>query len=390
MTLFDGEADELEAQRARAHLLVCQMCARRWLDWNRSRDLLRAVPVPAPPPTLLWRVLMACRLAAFARKRRFNLGDSLGLSAAQGKKTGSEFAPHDLSAQILSRTTRTQVPPSRESRRRAFPIFALPSLAVPALAIWLIALQGTTPWVASPPETPLPDAAPQLAAAPRRAKTVAPSTAAPSTAAPRRAAISPPRKLAVNPTVAALKPPAPRRLAIARAQAAPTPIEAPKREVEMAPVAPQPIVRAAPRVVAVALSPTPASPRPAAAATARPVAALRVAPPRARLLVLTPQLSSSPRLAALSTPQSAPQLRTARWKISARRLVAAVELAAPGAIPSRVSTPTAPAPTPPLLLAENFEADEESVEEMRSVVDDFRAALDPDGFQTIDFESDAG
>ncbi|MBW3635543.1 MAG: hypothetical protein KY445_03625, partial [Armatimonadetes bacterium] len=368
MALFDGEADELEAQRARAHLLVCQICARRWLDWNRSRDLLRAVPVPAPPPTLLWRVLMACRLAAFARKRRSGLGDSLGLSASAAKKTDTEFAPRDLSAQILARTTRVEMPPSREPRRRAIPVFALPSLAVPALAIWLIALQGDTPWNASPPETPLSDAAPQLAAT------------------PRRAAVSSPRKLIAQPVASAKKPPAPRRAAATRVLAAPAPLEIPEREVEAPPVAsppvasppvasppvvPQRVVRAAPRAVTVALAPV--SPRPAAAPSEHSVAVPQVTPPQPRVLASAP-FSGSPRLTVLSTPKNTPQLRTARWKTSAPRLIAAVEKAAPGALPSRVSPPAAPAPAPPLLLAGNFEADDEGVEEMRAVVDDFRAA----------------
>ncbi len=372
MALFDGEADELQAQRARAHLLVCQMCARRWLDWNRSRDLLRAIPVPAPPPTLLWRVLMACRLAAFARKRRFNLSDSLGLAAPQGKKTGSEFAPRDLSAQILARTTRVEAVPSREPRRRVFPISALPSLAVPALAIWLIALQNNALWLAPSPETPLPDAAPPIAATPRRAASVSSSPAT-----PRRRAVSLPQKFALNPPAALT--PAPRRTAATSVQAAPAPMETPERETEAPPVAP--------RAVTVALAPT--SPRPAAATPARSVPALQVTPPQPRVLASTPQLLGSPRLTVLSTSKNTPQLRTARWKTSAPRLVAAVEKAAPGALPSRVSPPTAPAPAPapPLRLAENFEADDEGVEEMRSVVDDFRAALDPDGFQTIDFDA---
>ena len=87
--LFDGEADEQEALAARRHLLVCERCARAWLDWNQTRHLfLQLAEPPAPPPNLLWRVILACRLGA------------------------QPTAAPELSAQILERTSRRAARPS--------------------------------------------------------------------------------------------------------------------------------------------------------------------------------------------------------------------------------------------------------------------------------------
>ncbi len=87
--LFDGEADEEGALQARRHLLVCERCARTWLDWNQTRNLLINHSAPPPPPTLLWRVRLACRLG-------------------HPEVTASP----DLSAQILSRTSRRNRTPA--------------------------------------------------------------------------------------------------------------------------------------------------------------------------------------------------------------------------------------------------------------------------------------
>lgn len=90
--LFDGEADEEGALQARRHLLVCERCARAWLDWNQTRNLLINHSAPPPPPNLLWRVRLACRLGH------------------------PKAATPDLNTRILSRT----------SRQKAKPAFATP------------------------------------------------------------------------------------------------------------------------------------------------------------------------------------------------------------------------------------------------------------------------
>ncbi|HEX8464568.1 MAG TPA: hypothetical protein VF627_08110, partial [Abditibacterium sp.] len=176
MALFDGEADELQARRARAHLLVCQTCANRWLDWNRSRSLLVSVPPPAPPETLVWRVLRACNLATAGRQISPNL------SAQTAPATQTALAPSSLSDQILARTTRShEVSASRPwSWSRSWPALALPSVA-----LWLLVLQREplllsltmrsqaldvpAPATTLPPRTILPRSAPnrvQLAVRP--------------------------------------------------------------------------------------------------------------------------------------------------------------------------------------------------------------------------------
>ncbi|BCM90000.1 hypothetical protein IAD21_01851 [Abditibacteriota bacterium] len=92
--LFDGEADEEGALRARRHLLVCERCARAWLDWNQTRSLLINHSAPPPPPSLLWRIRLACRL---------------------GHPAPSEPAMlpvPELSAQIFARTSRKNNKPA--------------------------------------------------------------------------------------------------------------------------------------------------------------------------------------------------------------------------------------------------------------------------------------
>ncbi|HVF10888.1 MAG TPA: hypothetical protein VNA16_08805 [Abditibacteriaceae bacterium] len=68
--LFDGEATREQIRFARAHLEACARCADTWAAWSRTRNLLRASFAPAPPPGLLLRILLACRLSALPRKTR--------------------------------------------------------------------------------------------------------------------------------------------------------------------------------------------------------------------------------------------------------------------------------------------------------------------------------
>lgn len=152
--LFDGEADDATARAARAHLLSCPACSRLWLDWTRHRDTLQSEPAPAVPPTLLWRVLIAYRVTAFARpaRRRSRLPQ---VSAAPLRGLEAPMPPR-LSAHILARTTRRPTAhvmltplsgpaPAAKNRwkPRAFALNRAPLWAVPALALWMLTLGRT-------------------------------------------------------------------------------------------------------------------------------------------------------------------------------------------------------------------------------------------------------
>lgn len=65
--LFDGQASAVEFVEAQHHLAECQACATLFQTWKRNRFLLRALPIPAVPAVLLTRVLMAVRLLPFSR-----------------------------------------------------------------------------------------------------------------------------------------------------------------------------------------------------------------------------------------------------------------------------------------------------------------------------------
>ena len=149
--LFDGEANELMASQARAHLLSCPACSRQWLDWTRYRDTLQSEPAPAPPPTLLWRVLISYRVAALARpaRRRSNLPQ---ISTIPLREIEAPLPPR-LTQHILSRTTRRPSAhvmltplggpaPVAKSRfkGRSFAFRHAPLWAAPALALWILML----------------------------------------------------------------------------------------------------------------------------------------------------------------------------------------------------------------------------------------------------------
>ena len=149
--LFDGEADEAQALQARAHLLSCPACSRLWLDWTRYRSTLQSEPVPAPPPTLLWRVLIAYRVAAFAQPAR--RGHRLPLPSATMLRELEAPLPPRLSEHILARTTRKpcahvmltpldgaseRIRPRQSARLTRFRRVSL--WAAPALALWVLML----------------------------------------------------------------------------------------------------------------------------------------------------------------------------------------------------------------------------------------------------------
>jgi hypothetical protein len=131
--LFDAEATPAEAAMARAHLLACQRCALLWLDWNQARNILQTEMAPAPPPGLLWRVLMACRLGFRGERASGEAWNGAAFTAAP--------EPVDMAARILARTTRASAPAYGAPRplRRRF--LAAPAMAAPALALFLMVLQ---------------------------------------------------------------------------------------------------------------------------------------------------------------------------------------------------------------------------------------------------------
>lgn len=163
--LFDGEADALQTDDARAHLLSCPACSRLWLDWTQHRAILQSEPVPPPPPTLLWRVLIAYRVAAFAQpaRRRSQL-PSISAAALRGIEAP---LPPRLSQHILARTTRrpsahVMLTPLGDAslvanarwRTRASRFRRASLWAAPALALWVLMLARTDFTATVPIATP--------------------------------------------------------------------------------------------------------------------------------------------------------------------------------------------------------------------------------------------
>ena len=151
--LFDGEANATQTNEARAHLLSCPACSRLWLDWTRYRATFQSEPAPAVPPTLLWRVLIAYRVTAFARpvRRRSKLPQ---VSAVPLRGIEAPLPPR-MSEHILARTTRKSnahvmltplhgAPIAAKSRgnwkARSFSFGRAPLWAAPALALWILML----------------------------------------------------------------------------------------------------------------------------------------------------------------------------------------------------------------------------------------------------------
>lgn len=190
--LFDGAADAQAAARARAHLLSCQQCARLWLDWNQHRNILRNDRVPAPPPTLLWRVLVATRVVAHARPQGRPQRRHQSASLAAPLHQLEAPLPPGLSAPILARTTRKPSvsplfgapiltpnvaqfaarPPQTARFSRAARWGRLPLVAAPALALLLLML-GRADFNAplTAPTAPQKALAPQINEASAPAKT---------------------------------------------------------------------------------------------------------------------------------------------------------------------------------------------------------------------------
>ncbi|RYG69135.1 hypothetical protein EON80_10360 [bacterium] len=406
MALFDGEATEAEAKRARAHLLVCQTCAQRWLDWNRSRDLLRTVSVPAPPPTLLWRVLMACRVTGYSDQNSKAKSSSSQKSAAKinapaySDGFGTPPAPDALRAQILAQTTRaaayTDTVSSKVTKsRRTYPALVRPSFAVPALAMWLMSFQRDTLFVAQTPEPEFYENSPY---------------------APYEQ-IETPRARTRN--VSAHTTPVLKKLVATRAAVA-------HHDTHQASDENEPRVHETesrferapheaehePRLVRAGLNRAAEShdeerdeepeARPERSFVRLASVETAVEPRRTTFDTLEVPVNSPQILQAVSRPASlsgkkktAPGMRTAHWELATPKLARLVETAADQSQAMRVSlppsrsvstTPRIATPLPTSRLADNFDGDDRSVDEVRSVVDDFRASLASDTGSESDSE----
>ncbi len=448
MALFDGEANEAEARRARAHLVVCQICADRWLDWNRARDFLQVAPAPTPP-LLMWRVLMACRLAAFARSATASRSatdwkSEFSISAAPRR------APDDLSAKILANTTKSAS--KQATFRPKKPVFSLlktPYLVAPALALSLIILQRdqfTASLVAPPLETPVEArlemqlGAPIPATSRVTAKNIAPESASASRSqwlgarARKTGAVeNSNRKLARASDYRPRREPAPPIAENSAIPGARTPFSnaAPIQAPEMRRVSSVSSVSKTPRNLFLASAQfetpvrsrgngkelrsqfrrerasgaddsasTSAAPRRAFANLPRTATAQTKARPI--LLALANRTSTNRISTALLAAGRMPALRAARWKngaalaeqganqdISSTRAAgirpprdagreATREFTTSGS--SQLLRVSLPNPAQPVaarsrLLADNLDGEDARVEEMRSVVDDFRATL---------------
>lgn len=158
----------MQTQQARAHLLVCPECSRAWLNWTQYRTTLQSEPVPAPPPTFLWRLLIAYRVAAFAHPARHR--SALSEFSAHTLRDLEAPLPPRLSQHILAQTTRkpsahvmltplTGPAPASNARRetnrnaRVTKFRRFPLMAAPALALWILML-GRTNLIATFPALP--------------------------------------------------------------------------------------------------------------------------------------------------------------------------------------------------------------------------------------------
>lgn len=381
MTLFDGEADEFEARRARAHLLVCQICANRWLDWNRSRDLLQSAPVMAPPPQLLWRVLMACRLASHPTPRRVR-------PAPERAGLGTPVPTH-ISTQILARTTRAAPQQaSIQAPRRRFAMRNVPLFAAPALMAWMLILQRDVwlPVQLSLPKTltsRVPGAMQKTHAPAPARRNRRPSGALVSV----RSIQGPDSRQQAAPVVVMASPipltevnrsalPAPREASAVRVS---VPVDEAIRVIEASFGASS--GAGTPREVQREIGEDGGFVPAREAVTFRP---LEMRPSRRDPGVRLAAFSDQSRDSRLNDSR----LSDSRWQgatLSARGsspTTRATRLAAPAA-PStpqllRVSLPSASAPQPARFVAEAFDSDDARVDEARSVVDEFRATLGSD------------
>lgn len=161
---FDGEATGEALIQAQRHIAECRHCAELWAQWEYNRVLLRSVPVPAVPASLLTRILLACRLmplqsADFSAPADQSARAKLVqyMEALEDETTAASLShimtpvavPHDLQRRILQATCNAPHSPRLslvELLRRWMPTAPVSrhamrwgmGLAVPAMAAWFI------------------------------------------------------------------------------------------------------------------------------------------------------------------------------------------------------------------------------------------------------------
>jgi hypothetical protein len=195
---FDGQADDAQLAFAAQHRARCAHCQSLWSEWQKTRKMLRAVPVPMAPASLPEQILLTCRslldaeLPALQNESAPARADLIAyleapdeeFSVARLAPFAVEVAPPPLLArQILERTAQAETPPRASlwptirgffpggsTRAVRAPLAARWGfgLAAPVLAAWLI-LAAQTSFV----ETPEPAVVRAPAALPDL-KTVAP------------------------------------------------------------------------------------------------------------------------------------------------------------------------------------------------------------------------
>ena len=404
--LFDGEADAEAAAQARAHLLQCQRCARLWLDWNQHRNILQSESAPAAPPTLLWRVLLACRMAQTARpaRRRFvpRISSAPGSVAVPVVHLGGLEAPlpSQLSAHILERTTRaprahvlltpTDARPAARPAARRLGARQWSMVAAPVLALWLLLL-GRPSFFSAPDPVSTPSrgvAAPGAPGAPAVNTMAAPVRAnakSVASAASTKVSISP--VLLISAPVRAVAAPMVARAAVSTRAATPPQSAAVADFGGMISLAMKAAQSHEIRVQTIALE-APSVPVRAprvlasrAALETRPQTSVEPAPPRAARVPAQRTLKPlSLRVITLASARRAPAVLSGEPSQPRPRVA---HLNAPGQ-PVNPESETAlrvsrPAPSRPVLLAVNFGGDNAPrVDDLRSAVDDFRAAISDD------------
>ncbi len=353
--LFDGEASEEEALQARRHLVVCERCARAWLDWNQTRSLLiNQLAPPAPPPNLLWRIRLACRLG-------------------QPKQA----AAPELGAQILALTSRQNAKPSFWSSLALRARFHSPFIGAMAVGAFVVFMARGSLFSAPPQlQTQVEIASVQV-----RAPRLRPSV--PQESAPRNAqanlTILAPRVQVVSSRASAKAPRAvevvarkPRpfveraRVSLARARREREALgQTPIRLVSLDGSAPLPML-APPRVRPVVVRTSVVRPsRPAVATNAR----------SSRPVALSPR-DTTPAVVLASAPVTPLVSESSRAERAPRVFLAL----APA--PLRISAPRAH----PITMGQPPTSDDSGLDDLDSTVEEYRATLIDDS----DPSSDAG
>ena len=120
--LFDDEASAVEFVDAHTHLADCQACAGIFQTWKRNRFLLRSVPMPLVPAVLFTRVLLAVRLLHFTKS-------AAGTSLPSRSLAGTLFHAEARDSSLLAQTVMLSGANPFAARRRSDQTSRLPEMA---------------------------------------------------------------------------------------------------------------------------------------------------------------------------------------------------------------------------------------------------------------------